>query len=64
MTIGSPRPGERRRQQRRAALARHFDSAVWLLFASKEHLPRRVRVVVDFLRGEIRELLGAGGDAV
>jgi DNA-binding transcriptional LysR family regulator len=37
----------------------HFDNAVWLLYASREHLPRRVRMVVDFLRTELRPLLGA-----
>ncbi|WP_296306648.1 LysR family transcriptional regulator [Pseudomonas sp.] len=37
----------------------HFDNAVWLLYASRDHLPRRVRVVVDFLRTELQPLLGA-----
>jgi DNA-binding transcriptional LysR family regulator len=32
------------------ATATHFDSGVWLLYASREHLPQRVRVVRDFLR--------------
>lgn len=32
----------------------HFDNAVWLLYASREHLPRRVRVVVDFFRDELQ----------
>jgi DNA-binding transcriptional LysR family regulator len=32
------------------ATATHFDSAVWLLYASREHLPRRVRAFVDFVR--------------
>ena len=40
------------------ATSTHFDSAVWLLFASREHLPRRVRVVVDFLRTELQALIG------
>lgn len=35
-----------------------FDNGVWLLFASREHLPRRVRVVVDFLRDELQALIG------
>ena len=34
-----------------------FDNAVWLLFASRVHLPRRVRVLVDFLRAELPALL-------
>lgn len=42
------------------ATSTNFDSAVWLLFASREHLPRRVRIVVDFLRGELQQVLGAG----
>jgi DNA-binding transcriptional LysR family regulator len=35
------------------ATATHFDSAAWLLYPSREHLPRRVRVVVDFLKAEL-----------
>ena len=35
----------------------NFDNAVWLLYASREHLPRRVRVVVDFFRAELQALL-------
>ena len=38
----------------------NFDSAVWLLFASRGHLPRRVRVVVDFLRDSLQQVLGTG----
>lgn len=41
--------------------ATNFDNAVWLLYASREHLPRRVRVVVDFLREELQALLGQSG---
>lgn len=33
--------------------ATRFDSAVWLLYASREHLPRRVRALVDFLKAAI-----------
>lgn len=36
------------------ASARDFDTAVWLLYASREHLPKRVRAVVDFLRDALR----------
>jgi DNA-binding transcriptional LysR family regulator len=32
------------------ATATNFDSAVWLLYPAREHLPRRVRTVVDFLK--------------
>jgi DNA-binding transcriptional LysR family regulator len=32
------------------ATATNFDSAVWLLYASREHLPRRVRAFVDFVK--------------
>ena len=32
--------------------ASNFDSAVWLLYPSRSHLPRRVRAVVDFLKTE------------
>lgn len=42
------------------ATSTNFDSAVWLLYASREHLPRRVRVVVDFLRSELQAVLGYG----
>lgn len=41
------------------ATATHFDHAIWLLYASRAHLPRRVRVVVDFLRAELQASLGA-----
>ena len=37
------------------ATASNFDSAVWLLYASRSHLPRRVRAVVDFLKAELEE---------
>lgn len=30
--------------------ATNFDSQVWLLFVSRQHLPRRVRAVMDFLK--------------
>lgn len=30
--------------------ATDFDTAAWLLYASKRHLPHRVRVVIDFLK--------------
>jgi DNA-binding transcriptional LysR family regulator len=33
--------------------ATNFDSAVWLLYASRAHVPRRVRAVVDFLKETI-----------
>jgi DNA-binding transcriptional LysR family regulator len=39
----------------------NFDNAVWLLYASREHLPRRVRVVVDFFRAELQTLLADPG---
>jgi DNA-binding transcriptional LysR family regulator len=35
------------------ATATNFDSAVWLLFASREHMPRRVRAFVDFVKARI-----------
>jgi len=40
------------------ATSTSFDNGIWLLFASREHLPRRVRVVVDFLREELKALIG------
>ncbi|KQV88778.1 hypothetical protein ASC87_28890 [Rhizobacter sp. Root1221] len=40
------------------ATSTSFDNGVWLLFPSREHLPRRVRVVVDFLREELPALIG------
>jgi DNA-binding transcriptional LysR family regulator len=43
------------------ATATDFDAAIWLLFASRDHLPRRVRVVVDFLRDELPPLLDPRG---
>lgn len=33
--------------------ATNFDSAVWLLYASREHMPRRVRAFVDFMKGRL-----------
>lgn len=33
--------------------AAQFDSAVWLLYASRTWLPRRVRAVVDFLKAHV-----------
>lgn len=33
--------------------ATNFDSAVWLLYASRDHVPRRVRAVVDFVRDSV-----------
>lgn len=33
--------------------ATDFDSAVWLLYASRTYLPRRVRAVTEFLKAEI-----------
>lgn len=36
------------------ATSTHFDLGVWLLYASRQHLPRRVRVVVDFLRTQLQ----------
>lgn len=38
---------------RHEATATDFDSAVWLLYASRAHLPGRVRAVVDFLKGAL-----------
>lgn len=40
--------------------ASNFDSAVWLLYASREHLPWRVRVVIDFLKQQVPLALGLG----
>jgi DNA-binding transcriptional LysR family regulator len=36
------------------ATATNFDSAVWLLYASREHMPRRVRAFVDFVKAKLR----------
>lgn len=33
--------------------ATNFDSAVWLLYASREHVPQRVRAVVDFFKTQL-----------
>ena len=35
---------------RHEATATNFDSAVWLLYASREHVPRRVRTFIDFVK--------------
>ncbi|MCZ2498087.1 LysR family transcriptional regulator [Xylophilus sp. Kf1] len=39
------------------ATSTSFDHSVWLLYASRAHLPRRVRVVIDFLRTELQAVL-------
>ncbi len=33
--------------------ATNFDSAVWLLYASRDHTPQRVRAFVDFVKGRL-----------
>ena len=33
--------------------ATSFDTAAWLLFASREHMPARIRVTIDFLRSRL-----------
>jgi len=35
-----------------------FDTAAWLLYPSKAHLPRKVRVMIDFLKARIRRAPG------
>jgi DNA-binding transcriptional LysR family regulator len=40
------------------ATGSQFDSAVWLLYASREHVPQRVRAVIDFLRARLSDLAG------
>jgi DNA-binding transcriptional LysR family regulator len=35
------------------ATATGFDSAVWLLYPTRDYLPRRVRVVADFLKARL-----------
>lgn len=40
--------------------ASHFDSAVWLLYPSREHLPLRVRVLIDFLKARLMRPASAG----
>lgn len=35
------------------ASAGDFDSAVWLLYPARDYLPRRVRVVADFLKAQL-----------
>jgi DNA-binding transcriptional LysR family regulator len=37
------------------ATATDFSSAIWLLYASRQHLPQRVRTVVDCLKNELRQ---------
>ena len=34
--------------------ATDFDTAAWILYPSKAYLPRKVRVMVDFLKAEMR----------
>lgn len=34
--------------------ATDFDNAVWLLYPSREHLPNKVRVMIDFLKQHLR----------
>lgn len=34
--------------------ATRFDSAVWLLYPSRSHVPRRVRAVLDFLKARLQ----------
>ncbi|WP_306142190.1 LysR substrate-binding domain-containing protein [Roseibium sp. MMSF_3412] len=34
--------------------ATDFDTAAWILYPSKAFLPRKVRVMVDFLKAELR----------
>jgi DNA-binding transcriptional LysR family regulator len=41
------------------ATATQFDSAVWLLYASREHVPQRVRVAIEFLRARLGAAAGA-----
>lgn len=36
------------------ASAGQFDSAVWLLYPERKHMPRRVRATVDFLKDALR----------
>jgi DNA-binding transcriptional LysR family regulator len=33
--------------------ATNFDSAVWLLYASREHVPQRVRAFIDFVKKKL-----------
>lgn len=40
------------------ATATDFSSAIWLLYASRQHLPQRVRTVVDFMKNELRQRIG------
>ena len=37
----------------REVTATNFDGAVWLLYVSREHLPQRVRAVVNFLKAAL-----------
>ncbi len=36
--------------------ATNFDSSVWLLYASREHVPRRVRAFIDFVKSKLGNL--------
>jgi DNA-binding transcriptional LysR family regulator len=38
---------------RHEATATQFDSKIWLLYVSRQHLPRRVRAVADFLKAQL-----------
>jgi DNA-binding transcriptional LysR family regulator len=38
-----------------AVTATDFETAAWLLYPSRSYLPRKVRVVIDFLRHEFGE---------
>jgi DNA-binding transcriptional LysR family regulator len=38
--------------------ATNFDSAVWLLYASRIHLPWRVRAVIEFLKAHVPSAVG------
>lgn len=33
--------------------ATNFDSSVWLLYASRDHVPRRVRAFIDFVKAQL-----------
>ena len=43
--------------------AANFDAAVWLLYASRAYIPRRVRAVVEFLKQRISPAPGPQGGA-
>jgi DNA-binding transcriptional LysR family regulator len=38
------------------ATATDFGSAIWLLYAPRQHLPRRIRVVINFLKKHMQQL--------